>query len=276
MKRRYVTFNLIMLIFGAATMATADPVLYTDSDANYATLLAGLNDLIDFDNGGVHVNLDGPVSFTGTNLGIVNFAERFAGQTRNDTDTTHPLSGNPFDFLSGDGCAVISPACLALVNGDANQNLGRWQNSLAGISKNGFPAGPNPPNDDTGGVGEGSIAMLFTEDQSRIAFDILGSEDNGLGSDGSFVYIRFYRRDGSLIGDEIAVDLSVGANKLLFDNNNVSEIAGFSIHNDDLDGVLLDNLRFTSTTATVPEPATFVLLGFALAGLAHVRSRKKN
>jgi hypothetical protein len=173
------------------------------------------------------------------------FGERFAGQTL--------LTNGVFDALSG------SPSRpLRLVAGAHLHNLD--------ISNN--PAGP-PGNRVLDGIGplgfghfnalgEGSIAVLFDTDQSELGFDIVGA-------DGGSAFLSFFRRNGSLIERITLSDLTDGTYAFRREGG-VSDIAGFSIFNNDPFGLAIDNLRLN----TIPEPTTLALCGTGVLGMLAV------
>ncbi len=108
-------------------------------------------------------------------------------------------------------------------------------------------------------VGEGAISILFLSDQVEIGLDFLKG-------DGGDITLQFFERSGALF-DEVLFTYE-GSKSLTFrSSDNVSRFAGVSITNYDHRGIGIDNLRF-DTTAAVPEPATFALLGIGLAGMA--------
>lgn len=182
--------------------------------------------------------------------GGVSFGERFAGQTNTPSGVFDILSGTP-------------TASLAVVAGAANQNLNVFVNGgsqvLTGLGPRAFP--------DFDAIGEGSIALLFTSDQSQFGFQLVGGN-------GGTATLGFYRRDGSLI-EQIALtglaDLYYGFSR----DGGVFDIAGVSIFNTDLGGIGFDNLKFDVPSGTVPEPGTLALLGLGLAGFGLTRRRRK-
>ncbi len=181
--------------------------------------------------------------------GGVSFGERFAGQTNTPSGDFDVLGGTP-------------TASLSVVTGSANQNLNVFVNNgtqvLTGLGPRGFPS--------FDAIGEGSIALLFTSDQSQFGFQLVG------GNAGTAT-LGFYRRDGSLIDQIILAGLG-DAYYGFSREGGVFDIAGVSIFNNDLAGIGFDNLKFDVPSGTVPEPGTLALLGLGLAGFGLIRRRK--
>jgi hypothetical protein len=150
------------------------------------------------------------------------FGESFVGQI---------LSYNgDFDVLSG---SPTGP--LAVQAGLSAENLSVYYrydptNSqiLTGNGPLGWPS--------TNAIGEGSFAVLFDFDQSEFGFDIVGQDGGG------FLYINFFKRDGTLIDTHVIAtgsgDVPYGFRRV----GGVQDIAGITIHNDDPAGVGFDNL----------------------------------
>jgi len=196
--------------------------------------------------------------------GAARFAERFVGQTLSTLSI--PLSGD-FDVLSD---SASNP--LTLQVGAPNQNLDVFtdifgDNILAGLGPVGFP--------NFDGIGEGSVALLFSSDKSEVGFDVLGIYGGGS------ITIDFFRRDGSLI-DMISLPTVAGTGvvTLAFQRvPTVNDIAGFSIHNTDPEGLGYDNIRF-GTSVITPLPAmssrTLALLVtlLGLVGMLALRRRQ--
>lgn len=181
--------------------------------------------------------------------GGVSFAERFVGQAN------APAGG--FDVLSG---APSGP--LALAVGAAGQNLNVFVNNasqvLTGLGPLGFP--------DFGAIGEGSIALLFTSEQSEFGFQLVGG-------DGGSATLDFFSRDGLLI-HQIVLGGLANAFYGFSREGGVNDIAGVSIWNTDGGGIGFDNLKFDVPSGEVPEPGSLALLGLGLAGLGLSRRRK--
>ena len=185
-------------------------------------------------------------------IGPAMFAERFVGQPRS-------YSGN-FDVL---GTGISGPLALAAGAPGANLAVYQWNGGhiLLGMGW----LGQDLPQ----AIGEGSIAALFAADQSAFGFEFIGV-------DGGSATLHFFRRDGALI-DAIVLQNLVNGAFVFSRGGGAADIAGFSLFNDDPDGIAIDNLRFTAqlppeglagpeppTVETVPEPSVLALL--ALAG----------
>jgi len=227
----------------AVGFAQAAPI----NQVNYGDLLG--TQLITFDDvpggGAPGTNYDGILASGGAS-----FAERFVGQSNTPVGVFDALSGTP----SGP---------LALAIGAAGENLNVFLNAgtnvLTGLGPLGFP--------DFDAVGEGSIAVLFANDQSEFGFQLVG------GNQGTAT-IDFFRRDGSLIDRIVLAGLADSFYGFSRDGG-LADIAGISIFNDDPGGIGFDNLKYDVATTQVPEPSALVLLlsgGIALLFAARRRS----
>jgi uncharacterized protein (TIGR03382 family) len=243
----------------AATATSLSHAAITQVD--YSTVVAtATEDFSGFASGG-NAARDGAVQGNG-----VAFGERFAGQQLSSQSVFFAAVNvnSPFDTLSG---SPTSP--LTLLAGSADHNL--WIGDIglpggfmmAGCGPNGSTFGP------TGGIGHGSVALLFDEDQSQLGFQIVGQN-------GSIGVASFFRRDGSLI-ETLNLDLpgfQSGAYSppLSFGflrHGGVADIAGMSFTNVDLAGIAMDNFIFSNS---IPAPGAVALLG--LAGLVGGRRRR--
>jgi hypothetical protein len=217
---------LALTLWSSAPYVLADPI----NAVPYASLTG--TGLITFDDiaGGPApgVNYNGILSSGGAS-----FAERFLGQTLS-------FNGN-FDVLSG---TPVGP--LSLQAGAAGQNLNVFDfstNVLNGLGPLGYP--------DFEAIGEGSMAVLFVFDQSQFGFQLVGGN-------GGSATLNFFRRDGSVIQSIVVNNLADAFYGFQRDGN-VKDIAGVSIHNNDVGGIGLDNLKH-DVPAPVSEPSTLVLL----------------
>lgn len=241
-----------VFVLGLVTLAMGAAV----NQVNYSSLTG--TGLIEFDDvpGG---------SAPGTNYNNIfesngaDFGERFQGQTLSYSGGSDILSGSP----SGS---------LALVAGAANQNLNVFLGSYGGITSQ-LLTGLGPAGyPDFDAIGEGSFAVLFDYDQSQFGFRLVGGE-------GGNAYVNFYNRGGSLI-DGITLtklgDIFYGFQR----EGNIKDIAGISIYNTDGGGIGFDKLLHDvpggpGPGGKTPEPATMLLLGSGLLGLAGFRRRMK-
>lgn len=261
----------VVLAFGAfgmyATAAEAAPI----NEVDYFSLTVGQT--IDFDSiaGGPApgTNYDNLLNFGGILIG-----ERFAGQTLSFIGNSDSLSGSP-----------TGP--LTVIAGAPNQNLaiaespidGAFTNALTGIGPLGFP--------DFNGIGEGSVAILFDNDQSQFGFQSVGGN---LGT----ANFDFFARDGSLIQTLTPTNLT--SNSFGFEREGgLNDIAGISIWNTDFGGIGFDNIIFDIPGNDVPggdvpgdipdddpvatpvsEPTTLGLLAVGMIGLRLASRRRRS
>lgn len=234
--RLYFTICAVALLFFSLP-TSADPI----NQVSYNNLQG--NEFVDFENisGGTPIPPAGIFEgryFTGLlNAPGMTIGERFAGQALN-TDT---VEGVDFDSLPGEASGPLSVLPGATAPGEAipSKNLivvvVDNDRGLSGL-------GPEPLSDAptvaevVAVIGEGSIAILFTFDQSEFGF-------RSRGGNGGAAVFHFFRRDGSLIAtltpDNLGSDL-FGFSR----ENGVQDIAGISIHSFDDGGIGLDDIRF--------------------------------
>jgi hypothetical protein len=205
-------------------------------------------------------NHDGLLSVSGGT-----FAERFVSQSLS--------AAGDFDVLS-DGPTVP----LSLQAGATNQNLSTVFDPpsnavvLAGVSAaggsdvsgagGGFPA--------FNAIGEGSIALLFDQDQFELGFSITGAN-------GGTASVDFFRRDGSLL-QTIVLQLANVPDPQAYAFRRVGDvrdIAGISIQNDDPGGIgfvkfLIDTPSGSTQFVPANQPGTVTVNtnGQPIAGIS--------
>jgi hypothetical protein len=193
----------------------------------YADLEVLLAERLDFEAMPRHLSpglpLEGLQSFDGASIG-----ERFLGQGIEQEDG--------FDRLT---FAPIGP--LTLVPGDEGQNLAVahiffLSNQIKGIAPPGFPARE--------AGGEGSIAVLFDQDQFAVGFRVAAEPEIEAGTEPGWMRVSFFRRDGTLVSSHI-VELALGLGSYGFQRaGKVRDIAGLSIENHDPAGIAIDDVLY--------------------------------
>lgn len=210
------------------------------------------SNIVDFEDLGIAV--DTLVNYDGVLVsGMTSFSERFVGQTVVEVGVFDTLTGTPVDELT-------------LANGPANQNL-----TAGNLGGNAGLSGESSVES----LGEGSVAVLFDEDQSQVAFDVLGSDLDEFMMGGT-VIASFYARNGILL-NQFALTLDGSASKSFGFKTDDSAfvIAGITLTNNDNGGVGYDNFIYdvAATQSQVPVPAAVWLFVSALGLLGWLRRR---
>jgi hypothetical protein len=126
------------------------------------------------------------------------------------------------------------------------------------------------------GNGEGAVSVLFDTDLSGFGLTIGGGDNSGS------VIFDFFSRDGTFINRILRGGGSGDPFSVAFaSDGDVREIAGVSITNIELNGVVFDNFRLRTLgneideddSVTVPEPGTLALFGLGLFVMGLARRR---
>lgn len=221
---------------------------------NYASMAVDGREGFDaFSGASSTVNSDAIYSNNG-----MSFGKYFSGQQLGVETGSVAGMTNYWDRLDG---SASGP--LTLMAGAANKNVGFLGfPPYGGVISTGGPVlgttsfGP-------GGFGSGSIAVMFNTDVAACGLTIIG-QNAGTAN------FSFFRRDGSLIGSTSVVLTGIlvggggttGPQTLAFQSGTgASEIAGFSMWNNDNMGIAMDDFVFGG--AAVPAPGAIAVLGMA-------------
>lgn len=149
----------------------------------------------------------------------ITFGEKLVGQVKTPVGNFDDIGGSPSVPLAID--TSVDPELGVNVLTVSSSTI------IVGLGNVGFPLGA--------AVGEGSLTVLFDEDQRLIAFDLIGT------SRGAF-RIQFFDRLGELLGDLTVPEIESPSR--IFTSDEV-EIAAITVTNFDYSGMGFDNFRFS-------------------------------
>lgn len=245
-----VSFKQIAILSAvlASTSAMAAPI----NQGSY-TLLAG-SEVVTFNEVDTKIDFVNPSSF-GISFddilisGGVAFGERFSGEQLGTSGDFDVPSGTPNGPLALQVGASGKNLYVATYGVSSLQPL-QIDNVLFGIGKRGAS--------NNSGLGEGSISILFSSDQSQFGLQLIGVT-------GGNTYFNFFRDDGSLI-QSLITRASHKSYLGFFRDAGIKDIRGVTIWNDDNGGMAIDNVKHdvASSISAVPEAGTSSM---ALAGL---------
>jgi hypothetical protein len=244
--------NLTVTALFVSVVAATSSVHAGITQINYASVTVdGLEGFDAFSGASNPVNSDAIYSNNGMSFGKYFSGQQLAVETGSVSGTT-----NYWDRLDG---SASGP--LTLMAGAANKNLGFIGfPGYGGVISTGGPVGGTTGGVGPGGFGSGSIAVMFDADVAACGLTIIG-QNVGTAN------FSFFRRDGSLIGSTsiVLTGIPIGyapPETLGFQSDTgASEIAGFSMWNNDNLGFGMDDFVFGG--AAVPAPGAIAVLGVA-------------
>ena len=203
--------------------------------ADYVTLKRELDGIITFDtlpdSAEPGVSFDQNLYFPGAWLG-----ERFAGQDIAFSPHGHDMVSSP----TATGPLLVLPGTPGH-NQSVAFHAGYGSNALFPLGRDGFAK--------TSGRGEGSLAILFDQDQSALGLRVHTHYAAPLGNAPTLgrLNIAFFSRDGGLI-DLRQHDLTSGIVELGWRRDGrIPDIAGALITNTDPGGIAIDDIIFQRT-----------------------------
>lgn len=169
----------------------------------------------------------------------VALAESFAGQENSPFTVT---GGIEYDRMVG-----VPKNPLALRAGPQRKNLyWSWEADLHSFAIQGIAQNSGP----TDGIGEGSIAILFTDAVCKFGFASYletGKSVAGAFSKPGSVNVVVYRGDGTTIDSRILAYDGLRGFAFEQEGDPDPKIKGVLIQNSDRDGIAISSLRFTSS-----------------------------
>ena len=230
MKTGSAFFTAVAAVVLTAGIVSADGISIVDSNDVDVDIWFTPNEA-DYPGNGLW-NFNGVMNFE-----YLSFGERFAGQEVQADGLLDQLTGTP--------TAPLTPAA-----GEDGYNLAIYEDrfnsaTLQGIGTLGFP--------DYDALGEGALSVWFSLDQTQFLLDL----EDARGAFGPTAFdITFYRRDASIIDVISFTDFSDYTPSLgIKRDNNVADIAGFTIVATDVGGVGIDGIAYT-----IPAPSSLILL----------------
>ena len=164
----------------------------------------------------------------------------FAGQRRT-TNGIASSAGQHFEFDQAQG-----PALPLRLSGDGSFVIA-WHRGFG--SDAALPVGPDGAGR-ASGRGEGTLAVVFEDDQTALAFRLHADYPDPLGArpPAGTAQVSFFARDGAILETTI-IPLHHGVMTLGFETVDTG-IAGFTIGNTDPGGIAVDDIMFRRNMPT--------------------------